>query len=464
MFRKNISALFILCSAFFVFGVGVVRAQNGSVAAQSSKITSVQMLSGTERLLPESVPAEFNQAFDNLLQQGAGKVTGGEREVLARAGNYKNAATVAKSISQLETNFRDAGWKYEPQGKNGDVELFSLEKEGSTRRVVLGFFVSDSEVLVCALMEVLPSGEKTVATKTQKNQPTPIDSSTNNSSAKVLTVEKNAKYVNLMGTQLPPMPDFPALQPKPGKVRGYVKDWTGKPLAGAQLGIRASYLAGMYSGRQGVTDANGYYEFAPPKGMANFYNAGYQIEWGDGVAAVSLHPADGKLDSFITADGAVENFVMLPYGITSRESYQENPYVPQTYYGGSVYISYYTVSADDTNPASGSLVEGSTLEITLTPENGGQSFIVRQPVGFVGNLTIQNIPITGGRYKITIKCNGKPLKFKENRKFNPQFGLSPAETVGTGSILFIPSEAKASMVGPQNGAWNWVSLGISTPE
>ena len=101
------------------------------------------------------------------------------------------------------------------------------------------------------------------------------------------------------------------------------------------------------------------------------------------------------------------------------------------------------------------------LEVTLTPENGGKSFIVRQPVGFVGNLSIFNIPMTG-RYQITIKCNGQPLKIKENRKFSQQFGMSPAETIGTGSILFIPDQAKASMVGPQNGAWNWIGLGVET--
>lgn len=462
MVRKNITALFILYAAIFFFAAGNTQAQqNGSVAVQSSEITTAAMPKGAERLLPESIPEEFNQAFDTLLQQGAGKITGGAREILAWTGNYKSTANVAKSVSQIETNFRNAGWKYESQGKSGDLELFNLSKEGAPRRAVIGFFVPGDDVLVCALMEILLPGEKaTVKTPTTPPARNDVSTTKGDPSAKVLTVEKNFKYVNVMGNEMPPLPDFPKLAPKPGKVRGYVKDWTGKPLAGADIGVRSSYFAGSYSGGQGKTDANGYYEFAPPKGMAHFYNAGYQIEWGDGVAAVSLHPADGKLDSFVTTDGAVENFVMLPYGLTSRENYQENPYVASTYYGGSIYLSYYTVSADDTNPMAGSLVEGSTLEITLTPESGGQSFIIRQPVGFVGNLTINNIPVTG-RYKVTIKCNGKALKIQELRKYKPQFGMNPAEAVGTGSVLFIPGEAKSSMVGPQNGAWTWVSLAVS---
>jgi len=34
------------------------------------------MPAGAERLTPESIPAEFNQAFDNLLAQGEGKIAG----------------------------------------------------------------------------------------------------------------------------------------------------------------------------------------------------------------------------------------------------------------------------------------------------------------------------------------------------------------------------------------------------
>lgn len=460
MLKKNITALFILSAAIFSFAVDALA--QGSVKTNSSGITSAVVPDGTERLLPESIPAEFNQAFDSILKQGAGKIEGGEREVLAWTGKYKSAASQTKAINQMQANFRAAGWRFTDEGKQDDMPLFTLKKD-SPRRVVIGFFVPGDDVLVCALLEILLPGEKSSVIKTKSEQPTRVESSTKDASAKIVTVEKNAKYVNLMGTELPPMPQFPALQPKPGKVRGYVKDWMGKPLAGAQLGIRASYLAGMYSGGQGVTDANGYYEFAPPKGMAHFYNAGYQIEWGDGVASVSLHPVDGKLDSFITTDGAVENFVMLPYGITSRENYQENPYVSSTYYGGSVYISYWMAERNDNRPYAGSLLEDSTIEVILTPEKGGQSFIVRQPAGPVGNLTIQNIPINGGRYKITIKCDGKPLKIKENRKFSQQFGMNPEETIGTGSILFIPGEAKASMVGPQNGAWKWISLSLETP-
>jgi hypothetical protein len=246
-----------------------------------------------------------------------------------------------------------------------------------------------------------------------------------------------------------------------------VKDLSGNPLKGATIGIRASYFAGQYSGAQGETDANGYYEFVAPKGSAHFYNAGYQVEWGAGIAALGLHPADGKLESFATVDGAVENFVLLPYGITSRENVSENPYVSSSYYGGSIRIDYYAVSKSDEGITPGRLVENSLLEITLTPEGkmldgtAGKTFVIRHTVGFKGNFNIHNIPL--GRYRITAKTGGKALKMIEHQKYNPLFGLLPGEALGEASLLFIPGSAKASMVTPSAGGWNSVGISLSKP-
>jgi hypothetical protein len=265
-----------------------------------------------------------------------------------------------------------------------------------------------------------------------------------------------------MGDEMPAMPQFPALQRKTGRVRGYVKDWTGKPLAGAAIGVRSSYLAGYYTGAQGTTDANGYYEFVVPKGSAHFYNAGYQIEWGDGgVAALGLHPADGKLDSFVTMDGAVENFVLLPYGITSRENAQQNPTLASTYYGGAIHLSYYTVEADDNNAPPFAVRQDSTLEITLTQDDASaKAIVIRKTIGSAGRFSINNIPIAP--YKMTVRIDGKAVKLKDNKKYNPQFGMSPVESVGTATVIFSPDEAKASMVSPQAGGWKSVEIGIST--
>lgn len=468
MIMKNLTTLLFLCAAFLICGSVETRAQ-GSVKAPSSAITTAKMPGGAERLLPESVPAEFNQIFEDLLNHGAGKIAGADREVLVWQGNYKNAANVTKLVGQIQANFRAAGWEYELTGRNGDVEVFTLLKEGSPRRLVFGYFVPTDEVMVCALMEAVRADSPVTPNSTVTNRANSQTSVSNSSGGApvVLNVARDAHFVNVMGNETPAIPKFPQLAPKPGKVRGYVKDLSGNPLKGATIGIRASYFAGQYSGAQGETDANGYYEFVVPKGSAHYYNAGYGVEWGDGIAATGLHPADGKLESFTTVDGAVENFVLLPYGITSRENVSENPYVSSSYYGGSIHVFYNTREKTDNNIVAGSILEDSVIEITLTPEGkmldgtAGKTFIIRQPIGFKGNLSIHNIPL--GRYRITAKTGGKALKMKEDRKFNPLFGLLPGEALGEASLLFIPGSAKASSVTPNAGGWEPVGITLSMP-
>jgi len=184
------------------------------------------------------------------------------------------------------------------------------------------------------------------------------------------------------------------------------------------------------------------------------------------LAAVGLHPVDGSLsESYAAATGGVENFVMLPYGITSRENLQENSHLPATFYGGAIFLGWYGVAADDNNAPPFAIRNGSTLEITLTPEGNmldgkpGRTFVIRKIVGAAGGFRIHNIPL--GRYQITIKSNGKALKLKDNKKYDPMFGMSPVEAIGTANILFTPNGAKASMPGPQHGEWKWIEIGIS---
>ena len=286
------------------------------------------------------------------------------------------------------------------------------------------------------------------------------------SAPRELVVDKDTHYVNVMGKDMPELPDFDDLSPRAGKVRGYVKDLQGNPLKGARLGVRSTAMGGFYSGAQAATDDEGYYEIEVPSGVAHFYNAGYALEWGDGLAALGLHPADGKLDSFASNVGGVENFVLLPYGVTSRENVQQSGHLASTYYGGSVYIHYYATEADNNYPMEGSLVEGSTIVVTLTPE--GEAFpgvkappvTVRKTIGFRGGFYINNIPLAN--YRISIRTeDGEPLKLELNKPRNTEFGLKPAETTGEALLIFAPGDARADMATPQYGGWSAVELNIT---
>lgn len=457
---------------FFIICVGSAlvipeaSAQNDSgykTAANSGRFTGIQLPAGAVRLREADVPAEIRETLAKLVALGNGKFRQGDTEILVWTGGNYGKSSATQFVSRFAASLQNAGWTYAAQEQNKDFTVFNLTG-ANLQRSVVGFFVTMDDSILLAWAEMLPAilaGDDSPKTK---NRPSVNNPSRTNmdDSAKVITVEKNALWVNLMGDQMPSAPAFTQLAAKPNRVRGYVKDWTGKPLANATIGVRGSFFAGQYSGGQGTTDQNGYYEFVVPKGTAHFYNAGCKIQWGEGVAAVSLHPADGALDSFTTADGAVENFVLLPYGVTNRENLQKQPRLSSTYYGGSIYVHYSAAEADDNRPMAGSILENSILEIILTPEDtAGKGFVIRQPVGFAGNLTINNIPL--GRYKIAAKANGKTLKLKENRKYNSVFGLSPSEATGAASILFVPNQANDSMIAPQNGAWESVSLDVSMP-
>ncbi|MFN7931064.1 MAG: hypothetical protein U0Y68_24680, partial [Blastocatellia bacterium] len=145
--------IFLFFSMFFVCTSLGVHAQD-SVAAAQSEITAASLPKGAERLLAAKIPDGVTSALDQILQQGKGQLSGGAREVLAWAGNYKKQGSAASLINQLQINFRQAGWQYNLVGRDGNMEVFRLTKADTPRRTLLGFFAENEEVVVCALTEV----------------------------------------------------------------------------------------------------------------------------------------------------------------------------------------------------------------------------------------------------------------------------------------------------------------------
>lgn len=279
----------------------------------------------------------------------------------------------------------------------------------------------------------------------------------------------NQRNLNVMKAARPTLPNFPALAPKRGTVRGYAKDTRGRPLVGAKIGVRSTTGGGYYSGASATTDSRGYYELQVPTGAVHFYCAGYTMEYGEGRAAFGLHPVDGSADSFSSAQGHVENWVLLPYGIADPDGISDNPGSSLNYYGGTLYLDY---SLADPRPVFAddySLPEGSEIELTLTPEgplldgSAGRRFVVRKKVEEQStySLILNNIPI--GRYTIEARLSqgGKslPLRVVETGPNAGQpFGLSPKETRGKAHLTFRPDSAKPEYAKAQRG--NWASLSI----
>lgn len=450
---------------FVLLLMPIAWAQKKTDPAVNSGLTGARLPANALRVREEFVPAQINDALRKMVDTGAGKIRQGDSETLVWMGGNYRKSNAAGLIQKVTDGLQTAGWTYEVGGTDGSVTIFSLFKAEPTRRAVVGFYTADGEALVLAWTEILAvnsNAEPIVKTPNGETRPTDV-----HSGATILNVAKTAQFVNVMGNEMPALPKFPASAPKPGRVSGYVKDASGKPLTGATIGVRSTYIGGAYSGAQGTTDKNGYYEFAIPKGVAHFYNAGYAVEWGDGLAALSLHPADGKIESFASVDGAVENFVLLSYGITSRENVSQNPRLSSTYYGGTIYIGHWTCEGTDCDAQPTNIPLDAVVEITLTPEGelfdgtAGRSFVVRKPA-FSSGFKINNIPV--GRYKIGAKlANGKALKLKLNKPSGSIFGMTPAETTGSASVLFQPGDARATMVGPQYGSWDSVEIYVEKP-
>jgi hypothetical protein len=273
-------------------------------------------------------------------------------------------------------------------------------------------------------------------------------------------------YINVMGTAKPNIPSFGALSKKPGFLRGYVKNVWGKPLADAYIGVRSSAIGGAYTMASTVSNSKGYYEIELPFGAVHLWAAGYSFEYGSGIAAQGLYPADGQLENFASGDGSVENFVLLPYGTGSAAALSEKPWYCRNYFGGSLRISYSIY--EDMWSEKGSLPANAEIEITLTPDDflldatERKTFIIHKKLGNL-NFNINNIPV--GRYKIKAKLvGGQSLKLKAAvLGSHPIFGMKPDVAIETATVLFMPYGAEARSGAPYLGGWNEVGIKLEMP-
>lgn len=270
-------------------------------------------------------------------------------------------------------------------------------------------------------------------------------------SHRAYTVPGTQFYVDLMGRQRPKLPAFKAIAAKPGIMKGYVKDIYGRPLPGAEIGVRSSIIGGGYSSASGTSDANGFYEILLPVGNIEIWGAKYAMDYESAKAPVSLFPGDSNLNSFNSTSGAVKNFILLPYGQGRPDEVSKGPYWPSSYLGASIHLSY--TLRTQSLPLPGSFPVGSIIVIKLTPldlvhADEKVSFTIRKVVES-NELYINNIPL--GRYKIEIKLeNGNLIQMRENINLKPLYGMQPKQAAGTAEVTFIPGD-------PEILAWygNW---------
>ncbi|MBC8136432.1 MAG: hypothetical protein H8F28_11145 [Fibrella sp.] len=474
-----------------------VRAQEADTVS-TSQLSGGTVPAGAVRVRARQVPEEVTKALRTMMESAGDTVKQGRTELLVWETGKKGAK--ANDIkSQIGATLRRGNWEYtegEPDAKIGPFTLVTALQTKPTRRALIGFWVPTEEALILAWTEMLPAKNEPSRAEAGKPAdaeysigqifkdlqpehvvtppvPEPYKTSASNSSpASVLsfTMTPNQYCINVMKSAMPPMPSFAKLALKPGVVRGYVKDSKERPLAGAVIGVRSSSAGGFYSGASAKSDARGYYEVAVPWGAASFYTATITQDYADGRASFGLHPADGEADSFATAGGLVENWVLLPYGVGDRDSASDQPQYSGNYYGGSLSVSYYI--ADPRFDGDKNLPDGSELEVTLSPEgklfdgSTGKAIVVRRPVKESSRTSfyINNVPV--GTYRISARLIGgnspRSLHLKETGPYSSRpLGLDPKEGATTATLTFRPGGAKARMSPAARGNWDSLDVSVS---
>ncbi len=182
---KNISALFLFFAVIFI-SMTTVSAQETESAA-SSDLTGISLPAGAQRILPNAVPAEINEALDKIVAEGNGAFRKGDTEVLAWAGANYSKRNAQGTISRLTGALKSAGWRFEVEGEESGVTIFTLFKEGAQRRALVGFYGATDEALILTWMEALPNGNSAnnqieSDNSTERIQNTPRQNSTNSGS------------------------------------------------------------------------------------------------------------------------------------------------------------------------------------------------------------------------------------------------------------------------------------------
>jgi hypothetical protein len=473
----------IISSIIFLFSIVACAQDDFADLVSKSALTQTNLPGNSYLVREENVSAEYRQ----LMKQYVGELRQGKSELLVLTNGDSKKTDAIKLRKQFETSLQTGGWDFQVHGEEKGVTFFTAIKKSPTRQNIFGYWLMVDDRLLIAMAEVFKNDGSPVdsgggtTSHNSGDSANPVSNNdvnqnptkpSNNSLAGTQTFNLSAtdENVNVMGNQMPPIPSFPALTKKPGKIRGYVKDTNGNFLSDAAISLGSIRIGYSRLVTQTVTDSKGYYELDLALNSAKFQYAAYAVDYGESKAAMALHPVDGSLDDNPPGEGGIENFVLLPYGIADRAMMAENSNYGASFYGGSISLFIdvgYVGANDDINK--GRFYPGSTVEITLTPlgnmidESSSKTFVIRKKIeeNTRNTLFINNVPVA--KYKISVKTNGKSVGMKQRLPENSIFGIKPVQASGEAEILFYPSSGKPSEIGAGTGGWQNVEIYLEAP-
>lgn len=195
-----------------------------------------------------------------------------------------------------------------------------------------------------------------------------------------------------------------------GAMTGLATDAAGNPLAGVEVSIYGTTLAGGEDVQFDVkTGADGRYELDLPAG--NYASSAYwDFTFNGRRYRQELHPVKGHWDDEPSRDGIVRDFVWRLSGLHPR--YERSEGETYAYYGGAANVSVIDVYYESwqTNHFASEFPNGFTVEVTLVPQgplaDGSQGSTVTwtEKVDAAGDADFKLVDVPLGRYAASAKA------------------------------------------------------------
>ncbi|RYX82456.1 carboxypeptidase regulatory-like domain-containing protein [bacterium] len=287
----------------------------------------------------------------------------------------------------------------------GDQFRFFIATHEETGQTLVGLWVDQQEDNKC-LFAFAPLGDQAI----KKSAPLPSVGGGN-----VLLVKDFSDVMK--GIAPPKNPVFAPRAKKRGYASGQVKDTNGRPLAGATIYVSSSAAGGFRTSVTAKTNAQGIYEVALPVGICQVVDAFQRVVYNGKPYFLPLRAVDGNRDTFNSANGHVENFVLRTWGVANVDGAATEPKEGAYYFGAPIRAQWF----HDGLPETG------TIQVMLKPQGAllgggvGHTFIFRMPVKGDGVLMsdyyFNDIPI--GRYVMTAQVidDGEELPLKIEKVF-----------------------------------------------
>lgn len=153
-FHKYQTAILIIVLGV-LFSAAAAFGQDEMTSVTRSDLAGVNLPVGALRVNEGSIPPDIDQALQTLIDHGGPKVRRGDTEVLVWTGKDVKKNGVAGMIDRVTQAFESGGWRYEVSTVENGITFFSLLKDGTQRRAMIGAYGDSDGTLMFAFTEML---------------------------------------------------------------------------------------------------------------------------------------------------------------------------------------------------------------------------------------------------------------------------------------------------------------------